>query len=122
MHKIILLREALEDFVREQGLTIDDVLDAMDESPEGIIESLLMRVNITEEEALALERTFTARQLNLLIFALHVFYIANPSGYYKGYVIYPPPEVVLGPDGRVTRKGLYMIIRSLGLTPGKPLR
>ncbi len=114
---IITLREALNDFLREQGLTIDDVLDAMDEDPRGIIESLLARVDMEEREAERLERVYGARQLNLLIFVIHLFYYANPSGLYKGFLIYPPRELVVGPTGKVTRKGLELVLRSLGLVP-----
>ncbi len=103
--------------MREQGLTVEDVLDAMDEDPKGVIESLLARVDISEEEAVRLERLYSSRQLNLLIFAIQVFYISNPFGYYKGYLIYPPPELVLGPKGLVTRRGLALLIKSLGLKP-----
>lgn len=112
-----MLKEALEDFLKDAGLELDDVLSVMDENPEGILKSLLLRVNISEEEAIKLETVLSAKQLNLLILVLHVFYYANPSGYYKGRLIYPPRYQVIGPDGRVTYDGLYTIMKSLGLTP-----
>jgi len=118
LRRVITLKEALADFLRDAGLELSDLLSAMDEDPEGIIESLMARVEIDEEEARRLERTFTARQLNLLIFVIHTFYYANPSGYYKGYLIYPPREMVVGPSGKVTREGLQLVMRSLGLVPG----
>lgn len=118
MRRVITLREALADFLRDSGLELSDLLSAMDEDPEGIVESLMARVEMDEEEAKRLERMFTARQLNLLILVVHTFYYANPSGYYKGYLIYPPREAVVGPSGKVTWKGLQLVIRSLGLVPG----
>lgn len=117
MSDTITLREALKDFLREQGLTLDDVLSAMDEDSRGIIGSLIARASITVEEAEQLEKMYTARQLNLLIFAIHLFYYANPSGLYKGRIIIPARISVVGPDGRVTRAGLHLVMRSLGLTP-----
>ena len=39
---VITLMEALKDFLREQQLTIDDILDSMDETKEDIIKSLLI--------------------------------------------------------------------------------
>ncbi|RLF04399.1 MAG: hypothetical protein DRJ64_06985 [Thermoprotei archaeon] len=116
---VITLREALKDFLKEQGLTIDDILNSMDEKPEGIIRSLVKRVNITYEEALALERLYTSRQLNLLIFAIHLFYYVNPSGLYKGRVIIPFRNQIVGYDGRITKNGLFLIMRSLGIVPKK---
>ena len=118
VRRVITLRDALRDFLKDAGLELSDLLAAMDEDPEGIIESLLKRVDISEEEARKLELAYSPHQLNLLILVLHVFYFANPSGYYKGYLIYPPRESVVGPTGKITREGLRLIIRSLGLTPG----
>ncbi|MCX8181192.1 MAG: hypothetical protein N3E41_07465 [Thermofilaceae archaeon] len=112
-----MLKEALEDFLKDAGLELDDVLSVMDENPKGILESLLLRVDISEEEARKLETVLSAKQLNLLILVLHIFYYANPSGYYKGRLIYPPRYQVIGPDSKVTHEGLYIIIKSLGLTP-----
>ncbi len=118
MRRLKTLKEVLEDFLREQGLTVDDILDAMDEDPKGILESLTMRVSISEEEALKFLKLYSSRQLNLAIFAIQVFYLSNPSGYYKGYLIYPTPDMVRGPDGLITKEGLILILRSLGLKPG----
>jgi len=117
MRRVITLREALRDFLKDAGLSLSDLLSAMDEDPEGILESLLKRVDLSEEEARRLERLFSPRQLNLLILVLHIFYYANPSGYYKGYLIYPPREAVVGPLGKITKEGLQLIIKSLGLVP-----
>ena len=113
----ISLREALRDFLKEQGLTVNDVLDAMDETPELLEKSILKRVNISWKELRGLESSYTTRQLNLIVFVIQVFYLANVSGMYKNRVIIPPREEVVGSDGRVTKEGLIKIIRSLGLRP-----
>lgn len=111
------MREALRDFLKDSGLSLSDLLSAMDEDPRGIVDSLLKRVDISEEEAKKLEGRFSPRQLNLLILVVHIFYYANTSSYYKGYLIYPPREAVVGPSGKITREGLQLIIRSLNLVP-----
>jgi len=113
----ISLREALRDFLKEQGLTINDVLDAMDETPELLEKSILKRVNISWKDLRGLESNYTTRQLNLLIFVIQVFYLANISGMYKNRVIVPLREEVVGSDGRITKEGLVKIIKSLGLRP-----
>jgi len=118
VRRVITLKEALRDFLRDAGLSLSDLLSAMDDDPRGIIESLLMRVDISEEEAAKLETLLTPDQLNLLILVLHVFYYANPSGYYKGYLLYPPYERVVGLNGKVTREGLILVMKSLGIAPG----
>ena len=113
----IRLRDALRDYLREQGLTIDDILDAMDETPELIEISFLKRVDISPDDYKKLEANYTSRQLNLLIFVIQVFYFANVSGLYKNRLIIPLREEVIGPNGKVTKEGLIKIIRSLGLRP-----
>lgn len=118
VRRVITLKGALEDFLNDAGLSLSDVLSVMDDDPRGIIESLLKRVDISEEEAERLEKMLTSDQLNLLILVLHVFYYANPSGYYKGFLIYPPYDQVVGPNGKITREGLNLVMRSLGIVPG----
>ncbi|RLE64695.1 MAG: hypothetical protein DRJ47_07125 [Thermoprotei archaeon] len=113
----ISIREALKDYLRDQGLTIEDILDAMDEDPKSLLESLLKRVNLSYKEALKIEEQYTPSQLNLLIFAIQLFYITMKTNYYKGFIIIPLREEVVGADGKVTRDGLRKIIRSLGLRP-----
>ncbi len=113
----IRLKDALLDFLREQGLELEDVLDAMDEEKEGLIESLLKRVDLSYEEAYRLLSNYTSRQINLLIFAIHVFYVAVMGGVYKGKVVVPLREEVVNEKGKITREGLLKIIKSLGLKP-----
>jgi len=113
----ISLREALKDFLKEQGLTINDVLDAMDETPELLEKSIMKRVNISWKDLRGLESNYTTRQLNLLVFVIQVFYLANVSGMYKNRLIVPLRDEVVGPDGKVTREGLIKIIKSLGMRP-----
>ena len=115
MRRIITLRQALYDLLKDEGVSIDDLLTVMDDNPQGIIESLMKRVNITLDEAISLEKKLSSKQLNILLFAIHVFYIVNTSGYYKDFLIYPPRDLVIGPDGKVTKEGLNLIIRSLKL-------
>lgn len=117
MHRLITLKDALRDFLNDAGLSLQDILSVMDEDPRGLIESLMARIDIDEHEAELLEKLYTAKQLNMLLFAIQVFYIANPSGYYKGFLIYPLREKVVGPSGKVTREGLSLLLRSLGIVP-----
>ncbi len=67
------LRKALEDFLRQHDLTIDDVLDAMDDSKEGAYEALRKRVNVSEKDLDFLCRSLSSRELNLLLLAIQIF-------------------------------------------------
>ncbi|RLE93949.1 MAG: hypothetical protein DRN04_05075 [Thermoprotei archaeon] len=113
-----MLREALKDFLREHNLTLEEVLSLMDEEDrDSLRASLIKRIALSPKELDALEKNYTARQLNLLILAIQVFYLSNPSGLYKGRLIIPLRDEVVGQDGRITSKGLRLILKSLGLKP-----
>jgi len=110
----IELRQALKDYLRDAGITLQDLLDVMDEGKGGILEALRKRIHLTEEEGKALEHRLTSKELNLLLFVVQAFYILNASGTYKGRVLYPEREdVVLG--DKVSSQGCKMILRALGI-------
>ncbi|MEM1508729.1 MAG: hypothetical protein QW291_06430 [Thermofilaceae archaeon] len=117
MHQLITLKDALKDFLKDAGLTLQDLLSAMNEEPSGIIESIMTRIDVDEHEAEILERLYAAKQLNLLLLVIQVFYLINPSGYYKGFLLYPPREKIIGPNGKVTKEGLKLLLRSLDIVP-----
>ncbi|RLF16713.1 MAG: hypothetical protein DRJ66_02745 [Thermoprotei archaeon] len=111
------LRKALEDFLKQFDLTVEDILDAMDESKEGAIESLRRRAHLTERDIRFIEQNFTSRDINLLVFAIQVFYSPTSPGLYRNLLVIPTRDEVVGPDGKVTREGLIKIMRALGLRP-----
>jgi len=117
MIKYVMLKNALYDFLREKGISLNDILDAMDEDPIGLEESLLKRINISRDDVLKMIRNYTARQLNLLIFVIQVFYLSNYSGMYKNRMIIPLRDEVIGFNGKITKNGLRKIIKALGLKP-----
>jgi len=108
------LRQALKDYLRDAGITLQDLLGVMDEEKSGIIEALRKRIHLTEEEGKAMERRLTSKELNTLLFVVQAFYILNSSGTYKGRVLYPArKDVVLG--DKVSSQGCKMILRALGI-------
>jgi DNA-binding transcriptional MerR regulator len=76
----IPLRKALKDYLKEQGITLNDLLSVMDEDKEGIMEALSKRVYLTRKQREALEKWLSSKDLNLLLFVIQAFYILNPSG------------------------------------------
>jgi len=111
----IPLKKVLKDYLREHGITLRDLLSAMDEDKEGIMEALSRRVHLTREQRRALELGLSSRDLNLLLFVIQAFYIINPSGLYKGFIIEPVREDVMFGD-RVTFEGCKMILKALGIS------
>jgi DNA-binding transcriptional MerR regulator len=110
----IPLRKALKDYLKEQGITLNDLLSVMDEDKEGIMEALSKRVYLTRKQREALETWLSSKDLNLLLFVIQAFYILNPSGLYKGLIIEPVREDVMIGD-KVTFEGCKMILKSLGI-------
>ncbi len=113
----IELRRVLKDYLKEQGITLKDLLDVMDEDKDEIMESLRKRVQLTEEQSRTLERTLSSRDLNLLLFVIQTFYILNPSGLYKGFIIDPSREDVMWRN-KVTYDGCKMILKALRISRG----
>jgi DNA-binding transcriptional MerR regulator len=105
---------ALKDFLRDNGLTLDDILSVMDEDKEGAIEALRKRTLLSEHELEQLERKATSRQLNTLLFVIQLFYLANPSGLYKNKPIYPCRDDVVR-DGKITAESVKQILKILGV-------
>ncbi len=108
------VKKAVADFLNENGITLRDLLDAMDMDPRTLRESLRARAMIDEKEIEMIERKFTTSQINYLIFVLHTFYIINVGGVYKGLLLRPPRELVVQ-GGKATFQGLRLLAKSLGL-------
>ncbi len=108
------MKTALKDYLRESGVTLDDILDAMDEGKEGILEALSKRFSLDERELKRFERVVGSRDLNLILFVTQTFYIINVSGGYKGRLIYPTRDSVMVGD-KVTLEGLNLVLKALGI-------
>jgi len=108
------LRQALEDYLRDEGITLQDLLGVMDEEKGGIMEALRKRIRLTEEEGRALERRLTSKELNILLFVVQAFYILNASGTYKGRVLHPAREDVILGD-KISSQGCKRILRALDI-------
>jgi len=111
------IRTVLKNYLKEQGVTLSDLLGVMDEQKEGIMESLRKRVYLTEDQSRALEKTLTSKQLNLLLFVVQAFYLLNPSGMYKGFIIEPKREDVVYGE-KATFEGCKMILEALRISTG----
>ena len=109
------LRTALKNYLKEQGITLSDLLSVMDEQKEGIMESLRKRVYLTDAQCRALEKNLTSKQLNLLLFVVQAFYLLNPSGTYKGFIIEPKREDVVYGE-KATFEGCKMILKALRIS------
>ena len=113
--RYIDLRTALKNYLREQGITLSDLLGMMDEDKEGIMDALKKRVHLNERQSRMLEENLTSKQLNLLLFVIQAFYILNPSGLYKDLIIEPTREDVMYGD-KITFEGCKMILEALRIS------
>jgi len=113
--KYIDLRTALKNYLKEQGITLQDLLSSMDEDKEGIMEALRKRVYLTEDQSRILEEKLTSKELNLLLFVIQAFYILNPSGMYRDFIIEPTREDVMYGD-KATFEGCKLILKALRIS------
>jgi len=113
--KYIDLRTALKNYLKEQGITLQDLLSSMDEDKEGIMEALRKRVYLTEDQSRILEERLTSKELNLLLFVIQAFYILNPSGMYRDFIIEPTREDVMYGD-KATFEGCKLILKALRIS------
>ncbi len=112
----VRLRDVIKDFLKEHNLTLNDVLEAMDESREGAIEALKRRTHLNIKQIKFLVDSLSSKQVNLLLFVIQTFYIANPSGLYRGKLIIPRRDDVIT-NGKATVSGLRLIMKELGIRP-----
>ena len=113
--KYVDLRTALKNYLKEQGITLQDLLSSMDEDKEGIMEALRKRVYLTEDQSRILEEKLTSKELNLLLFVIQAFYILNPSGMYRDFIIEPTREDVMYGD-KATFEGCKLILKALRIS------
>ncbi len=113
--RYVRLRDAIKDFLRDNQIEIQDILDAMDESKENAEKALLRRTNLSKKEVRALVNSISSKKINLLLFALQTFYISNPSGMYKGRILIPlRNEVII--HGKASKRGLRLLMHELRIT------
>ena len=113
--KHIDLRMALKNYLKDQGVTLQDLLSSMDENKEGIMDALKKKVYLTEDQSRILEEKLASKELNLLLFVIQAFYILNPSGMYKGFIIEPTREDVMY-NNKVTFEGCKLILKALRIS------
>lgn len=112
--RFIHIRRALDDFLEEKQIEIQDILSVMDEEVKGIERYLREKTLLREEEIEKLVRKYSSRELNLLIFVLQTFYIVNMGGLYKGRLILPlRGEILQG--NKATLEGISKLLRALGI-------
>ena len=111
----IHIRKALKDYLDEQGITFTSLLSLMDEERGGLIDALRERIHLTERQIRILERGLSSRNLNLLLFVIQAFYIINPSGMYKGFIIQPSREEIMFGE-KATFEGCNLVLKALQIS------
>ncbi|MCW4020034.1 MAG: hypothetical protein NWF14_02225 [Candidatus Bathyarchaeota archaeon] len=111
----IHVRRVLKDFLKEQRTALSDLRGVMDEGKEGIMEALRGIVNLTDAQVGALERGLRSKELNLLLFVVQAFYLLNPSGMYKGFIIEPVRDNVVWGE-KATFEGCKAILKALHIS------
>jgi len=114
MVNYISVKDALKNLLEEYEITLKDLLDAMDEDKDSVEKSLRKVCSITQEQLEELEEELSNREINLLIFVIQAFYVANVGGIYKDILVVPLREEIME-GNKVTYQGLIKLARVLGL-------
>ncbi len=109
---IVLVEDATLDLLRELGISLKDLLDAMDEDKSGILESVAARVIGPRRAIEKIVYETPSRVLNLALFMLQTFYIVNPSGMYKGRLIVPFWSDVMVSTTKASLSGFALLIKA----------
>lgn len=108
------LRRAVEDLLSEYGISLKDLLSAMDEERESVRGSLQRIASLSEEQLILIESKLRTTEINYLVFVIQAFYIINQTGLYKNLVVIPEKDYVM--EGRkASFDGIVAVSKALGL-------
>jgi len=104
----IPVEKALLDLLREQGITVNDLLAAMREEGIDVYGELVKRLVYPARDTVAYIYGMPWKLAALTLFALQALYIVNPGGLYKGFLLDPPREIVVLGD-KVKPQGVVLL-------------
>lgn len=110
----ISVEKALVNLLREYGLTINDIIEAMEAEGIDVYGELLARIAPRSPEAAAYIYSLPRRLAAALLFTLQALYIVNISSIYKDYLLDPPRWAVMAGD-KATLLGIKMIVEKIRL-------
>ncbi len=108
----ITAANALLDLLKEQGLSINDLLEAMRIEDIDVYNELKKRLLYRDKVVEAFIDGLDWRRVAILLFTVQALYIINPSGIYKGYLITPLHDQVVFKD-KILPYGLIILAKSL---------
>jgi hypothetical protein len=108
----IPVEKALKDLLREYSITLEDLLTAMRIEDIDVYEELIKRLAYPSKDAVAYIYSLPWRLAAIALFTIQAFYIVNPSGQYKGYLLEPPRENIVSGD-KILFRGLLDLITRL---------
>ncbi len=112
VYKYIPVENALMDLLREYGITLNDLLNAMIVEGLDVYEELVKRINNPSKDLVAMIYSQSWRVIGLTLFVLQAFYIINVSGLYKGYFLDPPRESIMN-GLKASHTGIILLINRL---------
>ena len=103
---------AFFDLLREYGLTVEDLVKAMDEENIDVYNELINRLSVKSRDIVSYIYSIPWKKACILLFIIQAFYIVNIPGQYKGYLLDPPRDAVMEAS-RVKPSGLLYLLRYL---------
>ncbi len=107
--------KAFYDLLREYGITVNDLVKAMEEENIDVYRELIDRLTIKSKDIVSIIYSLPWRKACILLFIIQAFYIINIPGQYKGYLLDPPREAIVS-GNKVKPQGLVYLIKYLNQT------
>ncbi len=110
--RYISVVNAFLDLLREYGITIDDLLKAMEEENIDVYDEIIKRLSSKPRDVVKIVYSLPWRNASILLFIIQAFYVINIPGQYKGYLLDPPRHLIMAGD-KVKPSGLIYLIKYL---------
>lgn len=108
----IPVESALRDLLREYGITLQDLLIAMSSENVDVYEEIIKRLEVKSRDVVETVLGIPWDLAALTLFTVQAFYLTNPSGLYKGYLLDPSREEIVVGD-KIRFLGMIKLINRL---------
>ncbi|MEM1768506.1 MAG: hypothetical protein QXH77_04015 [Desulfurococcaceae archaeon] len=112
MDNWITVDKAFVDLLHEYGITIDDLLIAIEYSNIDVYSELIKRLDNCTRDIVEFINGLPWKTVALLLFIVQSLYIVNTTGLYKGYRLYPPRDSIVV-SFKISFNGLLILLTYL---------
>lgn len=108
----IPVETALRDLLREYGISLQDLLIAIQSENIDVYNELIARLEVKGRDVTETVFSIPWSLAAITLFTIQALYLMNPSGLYKGYLLDPKREEIVAVD-KVRFYGLLRLVSRL---------